>query len=488
MLRPIFIHCKPTVQHDLRYDSLMMVNASVAYLNSIAKALLGYPGISIDETYVSENAEGRERELLLNHLRGLITAYLSAGDEPIVFCTLLSYNAGPALQLLHDLKQEFTDRVRTGVGGQLVRVCPTAYLTNPDIDHVGVGDAEVILSSLLLGKQRFAQGYKRVTPHDHYAEPLYENYLSLDRRLDEMSRYRLGPFSGVRQLVTESVRGCAWASAYKVCRFCSLQGVDTWPVFRALKDHFRIEQHLAEHYGLNWIFDTSNQWLPTVNTIEICQWLRDYVKQRQVAEVSPINRYVYLTSNSVNHRTAPLLREAGVRIAYVGIDGWDKLTRAALHKAQVDCMKMLRACADNDIFVRTSMVIGSGLTTQNLKELPQFEEQMLNEFGGKVILSLGNFLEILLPGSADWEEFEREAHQQNIEEAIETFSFFRSHGYLSLDQEDRLNELRIKHTQRDVSLEEVLLARDKAVETVKRSLALSVTIRESEQLERPARA
>ncbi len=484
MLRPIFVHAQPSTEHDLRYDTTMMVNGSVAVLNAVTKDLLGYPGIAIDETYPSVTTVGHECAYVRTYLREQIETSLRAGDEPVVFCTLLNYNAENALALLTELKQEFGTRLRTGVGGQLVRVCPEAYLRNSHIDHIGVGDAEVVLAPLLLGRKRFASGYKTVTPTDHYTPPLYDQYLGLEERLDDMARYAFGPFRDMRQLVVESVRGCAWAYTNAICRFCALEGIDTQPVFRDIGAQTQIERELVARFGVNWLFDVSNQWIPTVKSIKIGEWLRHYIRERAKYHAPALNRYVYLTTNSITARTAPLLHEAGVRIAYIGIDGWDKLTRAALFKTQVDCHKALRACAENGLYVRTSLVIGSGLTRANLEALPLFVGELLGEFGGNVILSFGNFLEIVLPGSADWREFEAQAERDHIEEARAIFAFFRAHGWISLTQEDRLNELRIRHTQCDVTFEDVIAARDQAVAITKRSLALSVTIRECEKLHR----
>lgn len=482
MLRPYFVHGRPSADHDERFDSILVVNGSVAALNRVSHDL-GIPGMAIDEIWMGPDPKQQEPSALLDFLTQEIEHALSQGDEPVVFCTLLSYNAAVSIRLLESLKRRFGARVRTGVGGQLTRTCPNAYLNNPSIDHVSVGDAEVTLGPLLLNKERFARGYKQVTPDDHYAAPLYEGYLGLSSRLDEMSRYVLGPFTGFRQLVTESVRGCSWASAYKVCTFCSLQGVDTAPVFRNIEEHLRIERDLAERFGLNWIFDVGNLWLPTINQLEILAWLRDYLRIKARVGGADVNRYVYLTSNALTARTAPLLAEAGVRLAYIGLDGWDLTTNRAMHKPAVQAWKPLEACRQAGIRVRTSTVIGSGLTTENVRALPEFIASTLDAYADTV-LSWGTYIEVMLPGSENWERFERESQARGLAEASDLFRFFRAHGYLDLDQEDRLNELRIRHEERAVPYEAILEARDAAVRAVKKSSALSITLRECETLER----
>lgn len=466
MIRPIYVHCRPSAEGNLHPNSVMKVNGSVAVLNRITETLLGYPGLAIDETYMGSVLQSSELTHLQSVLVEEIERSLSRGDQPVIFCSLVSYNAERSLRLLSALKRAYGRRIRTGVGGQLTRFAPEAYLGNANLDHVGVGDAEVILRPLLEGG-RYAAGYKMVSPRDHYASPQYANYLGLEERLEAMSHLHYGPFTGIRQLVTESVRGCAWATAYRICKFCSLQAVDTRPLFRDLSDHFRIERELAVRYGCNWIFDVSNQWLPVVGPRPVTTWLREYIEAQHRCGAAEINRYVYLTANSITERSAPLLREAGVRAVFVGLDGWDRATRRALYKPDVPSSPVLQVCQRHGLYVRTAVVIGSGLTRENLRDLPAFVEDTLHQFGD-VILSLATFLEVVLPGSEDWETFERMSVARGITEAIDLFKFFRVHGYHSPVQEARLSELRIRHQEPAVAYEELVAARDKTAAIIER--------------------
>ena len=494
-IRPIYIHCKPDQGYDERFDTVLMVNGSVAVLNQLTKSVLGYPGLAIDESYPGANLEGRERAFVFERVCKEVERALAAGEEPVVYCTLLYYNARGSLALLRELKRKFGPRVRTGVGGQLVATCFNAYRSGENasfIDQVAVGDAEVCLEQMLAGKP-FVVGRKKVTTTDHYTPPFYgdESYLGLAERLDEMSRYQFGDITGIRQLITESVRGCSWAYGIgKPCNFCSLDGVTERPVFRDLEAHFRIEQDLAEKFQVNWLFDVSNQFLPVIKPAEQVEWLKHYVAARKRFNALAINRYVYLTTNSITADTAPLLREAGVRCAYIGIDGWDTTTKRAMHKTLAPHERALEVCKANGIYVRTSLVIGSGLTPQNLDDLPRFVKNTMERFGGKPILSFGNFLEIVLPGSPDWANLRREAFDpKNSGNAVpgkirELYRRFETQGYLALEEQELLNELRIRHTQPLVEYEAVVAARDKAAEAVKKSETISITIRECEKLEK----
>ncbi|OGD60989.1 hypothetical protein A3A71_02005 [Candidatus Berkelbacteria bacterium RIFCSPLOWO2_01_FULL_50_28] len=484
-LRPIYVHARPDRAYEERFDTLLMVNGSVAVLNQVTIDLLGYPGLAIDETFVSSDvAEGEERPWLLNYLRNHIQEVLDAGDEPVIFCTLLSYNACGSLDLLRQLKADFGDKLRTGVGGQLVRVCPSAYLSQPYIDHVGVGDAEAVLGELLLNGKKFAEGYKPVTREDHYALPHYDNLLALPERLTEMSHYDFGPMVAPRMLITESCRGCAWANAVgAACPFCSLQGVEWIARFRNFEDHFAIERELVEKYGANWLFDVSNQWIPEMGSAQR-MWLESYIKAKKKYGGPEVGRYVYLTAGSINEHTAPLLPQTGVKVAYVGIDGWDKETKRALGKQVTNDRRMLQLARDNGIFIRTSMVIGSGLTLDNIEELPRYVKATLDEFGGNTILSWGNFIEIVLPGSQDWSDFRKLAYQNGLTDVQDLYRSFETNGCLTLDEQDKLNELRIRHTQPQVAYEQVLEAARLAEEAALQSLAYSTTIRHGDKLMR----
>lgn len=491
-MRPIFVHCKPDAGYDTRFDTVLMVNGSIAVLNRVTQQLLGHPGLAIDESYPGPDLDGREREFVFGYICGEVERSLTAGEEPVVYCTLLSYNACSSLELLRKLKRQFGPRVRTGVGGELVPFATDAYRRAPFIDQVAVGDAETCLPSMLAGVP-FIAARKAVTRHDHYAPPLYgESYLGVSARLDDMSRYTYGPLTGIRQLITESVRGCSWAyTTGSVCDFCSLRGVADAPVFRDLREHFAIERELVEQHRVNWLFDVSNQWLPVMGPGKQVAWLKEYIAARKRYDAPKINRYVYLTVNSVTEETAPLLREAGVTSVFIGIDGWDKQTKRAMHKTLAPHERTLEACRANDITVRTAVVVGSGLTRGNLDTLPTFVEDMMKRYAGDTLIAFSTYMQIVLPGSPEWSRLRCEAFDPAnrdhplLREIAQLYLRFESVGYLTTDEQARLDELRIRHTQRDVEYEAVVEAQQRAAEAVKRSEAMSITYFECEKLEKP---
>ena len=218
-VKPYFIHCAQDQDYDARFDTLMMPSGSIAALTTISEALRKKydflePAMAIDESYPAPGVHGQEREFFLQYLHEQIENNLSQGITPAIYCSVYSYNAEQSLNLLQTLKAEFGSRIRTGVGGQLIRVNPAVYQSLPFIDHVGVGDAEVILETLLVAENRYAEGYLQLTSESgqHYARFTYDNYLGLHERLESMSKLKHGPFANFRQLAVESVRGCSWAN------------------------------------------------------------------------------------------------------------------------------------------------------------------------------------------------------------------------------------------------------------------------------------
>ncbi len=458
---PIFFHGNPGEGMGQRFDTVMIPNGSIAVLNSLAKSL-GLDSVAVDESYLG-NGNITALELLMR----LIEERLHRGEQPVILATVLSYNAGTTLALLAQLKHQYGSRIRVGVGGQLIRTCPNAYLAKPYLDHVAVGDAEATLVGILRG-ERFQIGHIN-TDQNGYALPDYDNYWALEERLQEMSRYRLGSFTNIRQLVVESVRGCAWAAVNGVCVMCALDRVDTKPVFRDLTELFAFEAELRDRWGATWCFDVSNQWLPTLRPTGMVDWLEAYCEhgEAQLGLHNRLKKYVYLTANSITPETAKLLRRAGVEVVYVGIDGWDKPIRRALHKAQPSMDRMLGICRDHGLHVRTSLVIGNGVNAKNIARLPGFVAETIGKFEGTII-SWGNFIQIVLAGSPVFAWFRSEAVKNGWQEVVTLYKKFERDGFFTWAEQCRLDELFIRHTQ-DVDYDQLVAARDEAVRIVEAS-------------------
>jgi radical SAM superfamily enzyme YgiQ (UPF0313 family) len=497
MLRPIFVHRAPHTEAT-RWDTLFSVNGSIAALTVIARQL-GCPGIAIDEAYPGT-------EFMHRKVREEIEEALTQGVTPVVFCTILSYNAQASLAFLRELKDEYGSKIRTGVGGQLVRVAPQAYLNKPYLDHVGVGDAEVILEQLLLGNQRFAEGYFLVNDdaalsrrergnlvrleglgqpptRPHYAPTGYDDYAMIRERLDEMEHHRFGPLQPVRQLVMESVRGCVWAYLHGTCEFCSLESIDQRPVYKPIDQIVAQERTYSEQFGATGIFDVSNQFLPILGD-DAPKWLEQYNKQRAKLHAPDMRRYAYLISSSITMQTAPLLREVGIERAYVGIDGWDTDIRQVHGKAQsVD--RMLEAAKAANLYIQTAVVIGEGITRTNLEKLPQFVQDLGSSYGGEdgIVLSFAPYMEIILPGSPIWKRFERIARATSMQRALQLFEHFYVDGWHSPEDEEELTKeyvvmdqaTRVAEDRERVSYDEIRAAQREALTIAERHFPVAYT-------------
>lgn len=471
-VKPYFVHCTQDKEYDERFDTLMMPSGSIAALVTVSEALRQkydflQPALAIDESYPALNVHGQEREYLLRYLRQEIEKDLAQDVIPAIFCSVYSYNAEQSLKLLQLLKEQYGSRIRTGVGGPLIRVIPDTYQSLPFIDHVGVGDAEVVLAPLLIGNKPFSQGYLQLNPEkcQHYARLSYDGYLALADRLEVMSQLQYGPFTNLRQLSVESVRGCSWAKAIgKTCEMCSLQSISSAPLFKPFTEYFDIENQLAEKFNINWVFDVSNQFLPVMGLSQQERWLQEYLLARQKYSRAKINKYAYLTANSISERTAPLLREADIRIMYIGFDGWNSQTRQALHKPQVDPFKVLQICRENGLYVRTGTVIGAGVTNPNVQELPEFAKSMISQYQG-TMLTWGLFLEEILPGSQAWSNLQKEARQNNWQEVTSLYQFFTEHGFLMRQQQEKLTEHYLRLLQH-ADFEAIVAVRDQVKEIV----------------------
>lgn len=480
MKKPVcfFVHRDSGAGMENRFDTVSIPNGGIAVLSQIAHNL-GIESKAFDEAFLGNCGKDKLKahQQLETLLFAEIERALLAGKQPIVLCTVLNYNADKSLQLLHCIRRHFGKRVRTGVGGQHIRTCPAAFQsklvteTGGYLDHIAIGDGEVLLPRILQDEKYLMEGYLELGGRTHYAQPRYDDYHAIRERLQEMANMNLGPFkAGSRQLVIESVRGCAWAFNQKrACSMCALEKIERTPAFKPFDDHFAQIRSLVDKFGINWLFDVSNQWLPVLQSKAAIAWLKSYIEAKKASGIPPINLYTYLTSNSLNASTIPLFREAGIQTAYVGIDGWEKETQAALNKPRLmlrgqrrglhmlgsqttpenerSIETMLGLCRENGLFIRTSLVVGSGLNRENVEALPEFVRTLTRNFGD-VVLTLGIFEQIILPGSPVFRSFEEDAHKYRWAEVEDLYRLFYQQGYLSWEQQVLLNQHYITYDQR----------------------------------------
>ncbi len=508
----ILVHCDSGAGMENREDTILAANAGIAVVSAVGK-MFGVSSIAFDKSYLGTTPAAHESgsvQSLFSLVSAAIQQSLDRGEQPFLLCTILNYNAEESLLLLQRIKGRFRDKIHTGVGGQHIRTSPQsflrkltkrsadraglAYYEGGYIDHVSVGHAEITLPKILgigvdinKGEDVFVQGELNLSPNDqiHFAQPDYSSYHAIHDRLKAMESMSLGPFKpGSRQLVIEGVRGCSWAfSQGKACTMCALESIDSRPIFKPFGQYFGHMRKLMDDYSVNWLFDVSNQFVPVLNTMGMMVWLNEFIKEKERHGCSEANIYTYLTSGSLNHLTIPLLRKAGVSMAYVGIDGWTQGTQKALNKSPLltrsdkrhlqvvrsfddkepprSLETMLDQCRQNGLHIRTSLVVGSGIDRTALQKLCEFVA-MLSTTYDDVVLTLGIFEQIILPGSPVFTMFEYDARALNWSDVISMYDLFREQGYLSWEQQSRLNALFIHYDQK-ARFESGKLTRDQMV-------------------------
>lgn len=453
-------------------DALLYPNASIAALLYQAERL-GVEAVAIDETFPG----GDFRRVL----DGLLEDALARGKTPHLMFTVLYYNAERTMRLISELRRCYGRRIRVIVGGFMARLYGEQYARNPEIDVVAVGDAEMIMAESLVTQQRMIRGViseqniplGRDERRMHYGDLSYDRYVGLDERLDRMARFPVGwgstRFTGMRQVCVESLRSCSWAVSNPkgACRFCaaSLDLLQVNP--RPLRAEFDLHMKLIERHGINWVFDVASQWLPTFTPSDCERWLTEYIRtmEEYPAEVRALNKYVYLTLISFSERVSPLLREAGVKMAYIGIDHVDPdvlkhMNKPAKRWDQV--IERLDQCRDHDIDFRTALVIGEAESDRSLHTLVDQAKSLCERYSDSM-LSLGSFLIEIIPGSRVFSDLRRDC--ADMPEVVEVYETYDRQGYVPREFQLRLTRAYISRYS-TVSFDEVLAAQQQVVRTV----------------------
>lgn len=158
-------------EHSLenRGDTLSMPNAGIGVLLTRAQKE------GIEERRMYDTTFPGELQTIAA-IESQIEKLIWSGETPRVFASVLSYNAQASMQFLERLKRKYNDKVITGVGGQLIGKATKAYIANPYIDVIGVGDAELILLPMM-------KRYQDVSPAEFRASLTDEKIATdLDKR------------------------------------------------------------------------------------------------------------------------------------------------------------------------------------------------------------------------------------------------------------------------------------------------------------------
>lgn len=478
-----------------RGDTLLMPNGSMGVLLSCAKKL-GIDCTVYDTTFPSE-------EESIHAIEQQIEGYIEQGLQPRIFISLLSYNAEASLKFMRAMKQRYGDKIVTGVGGQLTGRAQEAYAENPDIDVLGIGDAELILEPMMrkyetekpsevrtriesvqrdrrqviahlmehkkveqwiadnnrqaaeaLAAERpelRGKKYKQLRQMVGFEPMLYElpdfdpqRYAFIRERTQEMPRVAIGPkenqLTNMVMLTTEFGRQCDWAHCNKdgACTFCALIGVEDDRNFQPVH---RYVAHLVEmkrqHPQMNWVFDVSNQLLEQ-NRSEAIAFLEELAQERaKYPEVSDVKTYAYLTVNNVTAKSAPLLKQCGIELVYVGLESFDPHQWRSLNKpnAENNVRACLEAARDNGIKIRTSLVLGSNTSAESLQKEIHGLRLALEQYPN-VFLTIGFHKVEIIPGSRDFEDFEIENEWLYCDAQIkEAYEHFFANGFLTREHQ-----------------------------------------------------
>lgn len=437
----INIHLNPKVtdikDQEKRFDTLISPSSTVATLLNIEKELGRNDIIGIDEAFPGE-AETR------TEIKRLIENDINEGRIPALLFTLLLYNSERTLKYIEELKQEFGEKIKIMIGGQLVPLAREAYLKNKNIDAVCVGDAEKILPELLKDledgnlKGEYG-GWVMDEKEKKFSGVSFEYFWQIKERMEAQKKE-----VGFSQLTIQGPGGpgCAWAisNIKGPCSFCSLQNVEVKSE-NTIEEYLENERKLEQQFHPDRFFDVANQFIPTVSPHEKVEWLKKYIEIRKAKGIKA-EKYVYLTVSSVDDEVAELLKEAGICEVYLGIDHFSEEARKQENKSyrkKETLERCLNALKAQGINFRAGIVLGSAEESQETLESVRQGIKWMTENYKEIIKAVGIFPIEMLPGSKDFEKM-REAGI-----CPELLKKFDESGYLSRDEQREMTKSWIEH-------------------------------------------
>ncbi len=420
-----------------RFDTLIAPSGTVGTLNELANAH-GVEHMGFDSAFPNPNA-------VQIAIKNEVESVLQVGGHPILLCTTLVYNAEATLRLAEELKKDFSERIKIVLGGQLIPFTEKAYLNNPNVDSVCIGDAEAIFPQLLADAQsgdlreQYTDWLRNRPQRGKFSFVNYDNFFALEARMAKQREV-----SGFSQLCIQGLGGpgCSWAAGNKngACDFCALQNITEMNT-QPLDAQMSVEAELQEKFANDRLFDVSNQFLPFINPRQNAEWLRKYIQTRNKYGVS-IPKYTYLTVTSINQEIAGLLKEAGVVEVYLGVDHFDTEALKEENKSHRTTRRLeqtLNALRQNGITVRIGLVVGSSReTVQSLQSLQDGVAWLKSNYR-EMIKALGVFPIYVLPGSKVYERVKQ------IPEARQIIERFEQRGYFTKEEEAELTRIYIQN-------------------------------------------
>ena len=258
--------------------------------------------------------------LVQRHARQTVERLLQDFQPDVVGLSVMTFQRETAMKII-TLARRLRPSARIVVGGYDPSLAPETYIENPEVEFIVRGEGEITLRELLRAMER-ETGYERISglSYRHGAEfhhnpdrpvnGLENGTINLPNRSARvLAGYTL---LGQQVDVVETSRGCTFD-----CSFCSIiemrgRNFHTYSFDRVLADIRDAHAH-----GARSIFFVDDNITLNVPRFEaLCQTLID-------AGLNSLDYIVQaMTSAIANHgeRLAPLMRKAGFRYVFLGIE------------------------------------------------------------------------------------------------------------------------------------------------------------------------
>ena len=414
-----------------RFDTLISPAGGVATLEAIEGRV--FPD---EEIRSYDGGFPGNEEVRAEIFRVIESADASGGPVSVLF-TVLAYNAEASVAFAQELKERFQGGVRVVFGGQLVPFSKAAFVRDPSVDAVCIGDAEALLPQM--GVDNFAGSFYEGWLKDSGVRPVfsgvsYEHFFQIRERLARQEEV-----AGFSQLVLQGPGGpgCSWAANNPngACSFCALQNITVMNGV-PLVEHFEMEAALQDRFGVGRFFDVANQFLPFLRADQNEAWLRNYITVRNDFCVTA-EKYAYLTVSSITPEIAALLSQAGVTEAYLGIEHFDAaalVSHNKSHRGGNTLKRALDALKNEGIRFRMGLVLGaSSETAQSLQAVRDGMRWLMNDCHDQ-LLACGVYPLELIPGARLFDQARQEGLVPEVFESFARKGFFTAQEQLALNR------------------------------------------------------
>jgi radical SAM superfamily enzyme YgiQ (UPF0313 family) len=437
----IFLHIHPDAE-NVESDNGLMPNGTIPTLLKIAEDSEEFDVLGIDTSF--------KEELCFSKVEDVILENKKVGTDTVLMFTILNYNAYKTLKYIEYLKNKFGNSIKIIVGGHLPAAIlenklrngnienleDLAYLKNPNIDCVAVGDGEILLPKILRDLrngtlQKIYTG--RLSKEGAvFSTVSYDNFYLLKERLQAQREEFMGHFGGQKIAIQGSVGpGCSWAKANKkACSFCSLEHLQTKSLM-SIKTHLTKVKEIEDQFGVSQFFDFSSIFLPDSKVVINKAWLREFARTKNQLGIKS-NFFVYLGTSSVtDEETAELLVAAGVNEVFVGVDHFNREGRFHQHKPGTDPILFLRILNKHNIKFRIGVVLGA--SAENEERLKSVKEAVLYiaEHFKKNLISINMYLPSFYPGAEIWQILKYKLSENINSKILDLVSKMENEGNLT---------------------------------------------------------